>query len=232
MKFQRFKKAIQKKKGVDINVEPFSKDTWYLTWIERQQGKKGAGADAINYLKKRADRHKKNLILLANEKKLKSYYRKLGFSKDREKSGDEYVMKRKPLPKSVNESDKSTLFQRIKAYFNKPKSNISKYEPIFDKPAPPYPRYEGNNFIDEHLHHLTHTLGYPEFDIHFNRLKADKRMTREKLITLHNKWHEGTAHKMPKSATKQRVLKSIADRNRSLRTFKAKADASAGRSAA
>lgn len=111
------------------------------------------------------------------------------------------------------------------------KSNLPDYDPIYRKPAPPYPAAPDGPVESQFAHHLKHTLGYPDFEKHYTDLK-NHPMTKLQLYHIHaHLSHNGKGY-LAKSTSKRDILKEIRTGHDAVRLLKMKLDASAGRIAA
>ena len=88
--------ALAKSKGVHLDLDKYyGRDDYHVSWIERGE-EKGSGREVMNKLHDHADKHKKNIHLVAHESepKLISYYKSMGYKKRGETDDGTYMVRK------------------------------------------------------------------------------------------------------------------------------------------
>lgn len=87
---------LAKEKGVHLELDKnYGRDDYHVTWIERGKDK-GSGREVMNRLHDHADKHKKNIHLVAHgsEPKLISYYKSMGYKSKGETDDGTYMVRK------------------------------------------------------------------------------------------------------------------------------------------
>lgn len=90
-------RKFAEKKGVSLNIDKMDKKSYHLSWMDRNKGKPGSGREVLQKLHSHADKHNKEIHLIAHEShpKLVKYYSSMGYESQGETDDGTYMI-RKP----------------------------------------------------------------------------------------------------------------------------------------